>query len=201
MPTSITSSGITFNDSTSLTSGTIGTSQVSSTVQKQFCKAWINFDGTGTATTGLSATWAQSGTTVTVTTSSAHGIVVGQQFYSTAPQVGVFTVLAVTSATVFTYTTTTTATNSGSSTIYRNVIRSSFNVSSITKNGTGDYTVNFATPMDDASYSIGVSSKYAVSSASNNWAFEATPVSTTSARVLYPAASDFSTVSVQIFGN
>lgn len=32
-------------------------------------------------------------------------------------------------------------------------IRSSYNVSSITKNGTGDYTVNFATPMVDANYS------------------------------------------------
>ena len=31
-------------------------------------------------------------------------------------------------------------------------IRSSFNVSSITKNGTGDYTVNFTTAMPDANY-------------------------------------------------
>ncbi len=33
-------------------------------------------------------------------------------------------------------------------------IRSNYNVSSITKNGTGDYTVNFATPMADANYSF-----------------------------------------------
>jgi len=32
--------------------------------------------------------------------------------------------------------------------------RSSYNVSSITKNGTGDYTINFATPMADANYSV-----------------------------------------------
>jgi len=32
-------------------------------------------------------------------------------------------------------------------------IRSSFNVSSITDNGTGDYTVNFTTAMPDANYS------------------------------------------------
>jgi hypothetical protein len=38
-------------------------------------------------------------------------------------------------------------------------IRSSYNVSSITKNGTGDYTVNFATPMADANYSIVLASK------------------------------------------
>lgn len=34
-------------------------------------------------------------------------------------------------------------------------IRTSFNVSSITDNGTGDYTVNFTTAMPDANYSIG----------------------------------------------
>jgi hypothetical protein len=32
-------------------------------------------------------------------------------------------------------------------------IRASFNVSSITDNGTGDYTVNFTTAMSDANYS------------------------------------------------
>jgi hypothetical protein len=31
-------------------------------------------------------------------------------------------------------------------------IRSSYNVSSITDNGTGDYTVNFATALSDANY-------------------------------------------------
>lgn len=34
-------------------------------------------------------------------------------------------------------------------------IRDSFNVSSITDNGTGDYTVNFATPMANTNYSVG----------------------------------------------
>jgi hypothetical protein len=33
-------------------------------------------------------------------------------------------------------------------------IRSSYNVSSITKNATGDYTVNFTTPMVDANYAV-----------------------------------------------
>lgn len=32
-------------------------------------------------------------------------------------------------------------------------IRAAFNVGSITKNGTGDYTVNFTTAMSDANYS------------------------------------------------
>ena len=39
-------------------------------------------------------------------------------------------------------------------------IRASFNVSSITDNGTGDYTVNFTTAMPDANYSIGTSAGY-----------------------------------------
>jgi len=33
-------------------------------------------------------------------------------------------------------------------------IRSAYNVSSITDNGTGDYTVNFATALSDANYSF-----------------------------------------------
>lgn len=38
-------------------------------------------------------------------------------------------------------------------------IRASYNVSSVTKNGTGDYTVNFTTAFTDANYSmIGASS-------------------------------------------
>lgn len=42
-------------------------------------------------------------------------------------------------------------------------IRAGFNVSSITDNGTGNYTVNFTTAMPDANYAIG---GYAVNPAS-----------------------------------
>ena len=45
-------------------------------------------------------------------------------------------------------------------------IRSSFNVSSITDNGTGDYTVNFTTAMPDVSYSISGSATLLSSGAS-----------------------------------
>jgi len=38
-------------------------------------------------------------------------------------------------------------------------IRGSFNVSSITDNGTGDYTVNFTTAMPNANYSINVNAR------------------------------------------
>jgi hypothetical protein len=40
-------------------------------------------------------------------------------------------------------------------------IRGSFNVSSITDNGTGDYTVNFTTAMPDANYGFSLSSSEA----------------------------------------
>jgi hypothetical protein len=47
-------------------------------------------------------------------------------------------------------------------------IRSSYNVSSVTKNGTGDYTVNFTTPMSDANYSVTVNAAGSSSSGQLN---------------------------------
>lgn len=94
MPTTITSAGVTFNDTTSLTSANIGTAQLvngsvtaaklGTNEQKQIAKAWVNFNGT------------------------------------TSP----------------------------------GTIRSSYNVSSVTKNGNGNYTVNFTVgALADANYS------------------------------------------------
>lgn len=40
-------------------------------------------------------------------------------------------------------------------------IRASGNVSSITDNGTGDYTVNFTTAMPDANYGVATASSFA----------------------------------------
>lgn len=45
-------------------------------------------------------------------------------------------------------------------------IRASFNVSSITDNGTGDYTINFTTALADANYSV--VGEVSTSSGSNN---------------------------------
>jgi hypothetical protein len=50
----------------------------------------------------------------------------------------------------------------GTSTV---AIRASFNVSSITDNGTGDYTVNFTTAMADANYSFSLQAGDATTSA------------------------------------
>ena len=99
MPTTIDSAGITFNDTTSLTSANIGTAQLvngsvtaaklGTTEQKRIAKAWVNFDGT-------------LATPITP--------------------------------------------------------RASYNVSSVTKNAVGDYTINFSTAMTDANYSGFISS-------------------------------------------
>lgn len=49
-------------------------------------------------------------------------------------------------------------------------IRASFNVSSVTRNGTGDYTVNFTTAFADANYApnVSVSPDYAASTTTVN---------------------------------
>jgi hypothetical protein len=84
-----------------------------------------------------------------------------------------------------TYTSTTTAINRGIAKAWVNfdgttaspsTIRASYNVSSITKNGTGDYTVNFTTAMVDANYvvnfnhatSYGVTSQLAATGSGNS---------------------------------
>lgn len=86
-------------------------------------------------------------------------------------------------------------------------IRGSGNVSSISDNGTGAYTVNFTTDMEDANYAIvatsgdGASSNYRVVQVSDA---AAPTVSSVALRTLTqnsgnPAALDHSRVSVAIF--
>ena len=121
------------------------------------CRAWVNFNGT--ANTNLSGTYSQSGTTVTVT-ATAHGLIAGSSINVDATSGtavdGIYTVATVTDANTFTYTAGTSLTTSGNITLLRNTIRASGNVSSITDNGTGDYTVNFTTAMVDANYAFTV---------------------------------------------
>ena len=82
-------------------------------------------------------------------------------------------------------------------------IRSSYNVSSITDNGTGDYTVNFATALADANYAVsgagGTTGGGAVAILSIN-----TLTTTTFRFSVYntsAAAVDRDTVTLAIFGN
>lgn len=55
-------------------------------------------------------------------------------------------------------------------------IRAAYNVSSITDNGTGDYTVNFTTPMPDANYAWAASQQRASSYGGNTDPSGDTPV-------------------------
>ena len=54
-------------------------------------------------------------------------------------------------------------------------IRAAFNVSSVTDNGTGDYTVNFTNAMPDANYSVSHSCQYAEGSFALNNLITAIP--------------------------
>lgn len=116
-------------------------------------RAWVCFDGT--ATSNLSGTYSQSGTTVTVT-ATAHGLSVGQQIYSDITSGtgvdGAYTVATVPNANSFTYTAGTSLTTSGNVTLTRNTIRASGNVSSVADRGVGIYTINFTTAMSDVHY-------------------------------------------------
>ena len=117
------------------------------------CRAWVNFNGT--ANSNLTGTYSQSGTAMTITVTS-HGLSSGQSVFITfqtgAATAESFTVVSVTNANVFVVTSVTSRTTSGNCTLNFNTIRASGNVSSITDNGTGDYTVNFTTAMPDANY-------------------------------------------------
>jgi len=81
-------------------------------------------------------------------------------------------------------------------------IRASFNVTSITDNGTGDYTVNFTTAISDANYSAVFGGKY--SSGQANQGYGITSQLAASCRFIAGTpsnntAQDFDTVCVSIF--
>jgi hypothetical protein len=117
----------------------------------------VNFNGA--ANTNLSGTYSRTSPSTTLTvTATAHGLIAGSSVnldFTTGTGVdGVYTVVTVTDANTFTITTAASTTTSGNVTLLRNTIRASGNVSSITDNGTGDYTVNFTTSMPDSNYSV-----------------------------------------------
>jgi len=64
-------------------------------------------------------------------------------------------------------------------------IRASANVSSITDNGTGDYTVNFATAMADANYAISATGEWTSGTEGEVTVYnQTTPMSTTQVRII-----------------
>ena len=84
-------------------------------------------------------------------------------------------------------------------------IRSSYNVSSVTKNGTGDYTVNFTTALADANYCVTGTTNPAAGP--SNYSIGVKPgVSPTLSAVRlttgdYNSNQDTSQNSIAIFGN
>jgi hypothetical protein len=82
-------------------------------------------------------------------------------------------------------------------------IRSSYNVSSITDNGTGDYTVNFATALSDANYSLVGLCRINGNNLNNLSLSSASNPTTSAARVItnQSVLFDADYVNVAIFGN
>lgn len=166
---------------------------------RSVAKAWVNFNGAviqsiisssgntiscnSGATTGTWTAngWAASDVGTIYKITQINGVVGGTLGGVNVSTLGV-QIISVESSTSATFrflsgTTTSaqsvTGTGSSSSGFSFNStgIRSSYNVSSVTKNGTGDYTVNFATPMADANYSSVFSS--------GNWITTLTTLNTT----------------------
>lgn len=86
-------------------------------------------------------------------------------------------------------------------------IRASFNVSSITDNGTGDYTVNFTTALPDANYAVVASgATTATPTTAQRWSPAVGTLATSSVKILTPAdgstgasLGDFALVNVAVF--
>ena len=199
MATTIDSAGITFNDTTTLTSANIGTAQLvngsvtaaklGTTEQKQIAKAWVNFNGasitsaslasgqvitantggkTGTWTTPASWVGSQLGTifkidTIGGSSSGTLGGVPCSQLFLQLTSIpttsnATFTLVNAGGGSVdTTFTSTQSINGTGSSSVLTFTtygIRSSYNVSSVTRNSTGNFTINFTTPMASSNYVI-----------------------------------------------
>jgi hypothetical protein len=128
------------------------TAYVDGSIPTNNVKAWVNFNGVP-----LNGTYSRTGTLVTVTM-TAHGMTTGQivnlDFTSGTAADGTYTV-TVTGANNYTVTTAASGSTSGNVT-RQTFIRASMNVSSVTDNGAGNYTVNFTNALADANYSTSI---------------------------------------------
>jgi hypothetical protein len=135
-------------------------------------RAWVNFDGAFTNRT--SNAYSRSGTTVTVTR-TAHGLATGNKLViSSATDSGLDTAantasqeITVVDANTFTFTTAATGATTGTL-AFRRGIRSAGNVESVERNGTGHYTVTFATAMPDENYAVSALTYNITPAGSNN---------------------------------
>lgn len=118
------------------------------------CRAWVNFHGVQSVT----GSYTRTGNVVTVTHTShgmSTGFVANLSFAAGTGGTATAGTYSVTVVNANTYTVVDSA--SGTITSGGNVTRNTFiraagNVSSVTRSGTGDYTVNFTTPMPDNNY-------------------------------------------------
>jgi hypothetical protein len=159
----LTSNGSTWTSATAPT----GITATTGSAPYYGCRAWVNFNGT--ANSNLTGTYTRTSPSTTLTvTATAHGLIVGSSVnldFTTGTGVdGVYIVVTVADANTFTITTVASTTTSGNVTLLRNTIRASGNVTSITDNGEGDYTVNFTTAMPDANYAAVYGTQYSTAS-------------------------------------
>jgi hypothetical protein len=157
-----------------------------------------NSGGSFTSTTTVSTT------TFTITTPSNHGLTTGNIRYvnftstngTSVPSGGLYNVTVV-SPTVFTITESVVygGPPSGAALFSSPIIRSSYNISSITYSDYNRVFVNFTTPMNDTNYTVNASGNNETNFLSQN-------ISTTSFRLNLGSNSALSDmVSVLVFGN
>ena len=127
------------------------------------CRAWVNFNGATAADIG--GTYVRNNTTVTVTTTVDHGLLVGHvvflDFITGGAVDGGFTVATVSTSREFTVTHGTSGTILSSSVnLKRRAIRGSGNIASVSYIGVGIYSVNFSSAMPNGNYGLGTFATY-----------------------------------------
>jgi hypothetical protein len=135
---------------------TLGTDYNTQLDNGYLCRAWVNFDGTSSNLTG---TYTRSGNTITVSITS-HGLSTGQTVYldfTTGGATDGVYVVTVVNANSYTVIDTASGTITTSNVTQFRYIRASGNVSSITDNGIGRFTINFFNAMPDNNYSVNLS--------------------------------------------
>lgn len=197
--TARTINGIAFDGTANITIPASGSTSV---------KAWVNFDGdtAGTWAGGASTvTRINASTIATVTTTNAHGLTTGNSVYVlTGVVAGAYTVTVLTANTFTITTAATSALPAVAITFQVSPIRAQYNVSSITKNGTGDYNVNFTTAMTDANYTWAMGSSYVGSNGFIEDNMVSQTINSIRMKLLYGSTIDLNsapTVCITIFGN
>ena len=221
---------------TQLANNAVTAAKLGTNEQKQIAKAWVNFNGlevfSSTNAINASTIVATSGSSTGTWNTAAAAFSTGQVgviYYITSiggvagatlgglnvATVG-FQVTGFVSSTQLTIrflagaaTSSQTITGTGTSSGFVLVgtgIRSSYNVSSVTKNGTGNYTVNFATAMADANYSVAIAGANSYVAGSVAWG-QINNAASSSVSIGYQCANgavptiEPSIVAVAIFGN